>query len=50
MLARADVRDGVREARMRGELMPAGEGLGAVERMARPVRGQGDAYAANSPR
>jgi hypothetical protein len=50
MLARAEVRESVREARMRGELMPAGEGLVSVERMARPTSRQRDAYAANTRR
>jgi len=34
-LARADVRESVRQANMNGELMRAGEGIGPVEQQAR---------------
>ena len=48
MLARAEVKETVRIARQRGELIPAGEGIGPVERHAYPSRSA--SYAANRAR
>jgi hypothetical protein len=50
LLARAEVKESVRIARQRGELVPAGEGVGLVERHAHAYPARSASYAANRPR
>jgi len=49
-LARAEVKEAVRIARQRGELVPAGEGIGPVERHAHAYPARSASYAANRAR
>ena len=50
MLARAEVKESVRLARQRGELIPAGQGTGPTEWHARGYPARSASFAANRPR
>ena len=49
-MARTDVRESTRQARLNGELIPAGEGMGPVEYQARVHTRRPEMLAAKTPR